>query len=243
MRVHHYLLLGAAAAVAGLLTACASSGNSGNAGKAPVGTTPSTGTGTSTVLAGRPAPASAPPAHAGSTVARTAHHTFAPYDASGRLTAAVSGGQRSGNCWTTSIAVPIAGVYRCFAGNEILDPCFAPAAETSPPTVACFADPWHPGTLLTLRRALPKDDPQLTDGHPWALELANRARCVDITGVVPRLAGVDLEYRCGPGLVAGFGAAATDTLTARYGPMHGPLHSEQILAEWRGRSYHIGPGD
>jgi hypothetical protein len=169
------------------------------------------------------------------------HHVFAPYDASGRLTAKVSGGTHTGKCWTTSIAVPIAGVYRCFADNEILDPCFAPAVETSPPTLACFADPWHPGTLLTLRGPLPKDEPVPTDGHPWALQLANGARCVAITGVVPTVDGVTLEYSCASGDMAGLRAGADGQLTARYGSTHGPLHVEQVAAEWRGRSYRIGP--
>jgi hypothetical protein len=230
-------LLAALAAAGLLLAACA-----GSAGV-------SSGTAVNTVAVST-APAAAGPAatHASSSAgpgssATTARHTFAPYDASGQLTAAVVGAHRQGTCWTTSIAVPIAGVYRCFADNEILDPCFAPAVETTPVTLACFADPWHPGTLLTVRGSLPKDDPQLTDGHPWALQLANGARCVDITGVVPTVDGTAVEYVCGSGRVAGIADTAAGAVTARYGTMHGPLHAEQIRAEWRGRSYRIGPTD
>jgi hypothetical protein len=234
VRAHHYLLLGvAAAAVAGLLTAC------GGSGDGPAAAGPSSA---SAVPAARPTTtATTTAAHTGP--AGTTHHTFAPYDESGRLVATVVGGHRPGKCWTTSIAVPIAGVYRCFSGNEILDPCFAPALETSPPTVACFADPWHPGTVLALRGALPKDEPLPTDGHPWAVELANHARCVGITGVVPTVGDVPVQYRCADGLVAGLVQAGSGTVTAQYGTMRGPLHSAQIVAEWRGRSYHIDPDD
>lgn len=228
MRLRRFLLLGSLIALAGLLlTSCAGSSQQ------PAASGATSEPGPRVASSPRPAPTNTP------TV--TAHHTFAPYDPSGQLTATVRGATRTGTCWTTSIAIPIAGVYRCFAANEIFDPCFAPAAETSPLTVACFADPWHPGTLLTLRGPLPKDDPLPTDGHPWALQLANSARCVAITGVVPTVDGVAVEYTCDGGDVAGLGTSAAGPLIARYGSMHGPLTAERVVAEWRGRSYRISP--
>jgi hypothetical protein len=35
-----------------------------------------------------------------------------------------AGPSRTGECWTDSIAVARAGVWRCMLGNEIRDPCF-----------------------------------------------------------------------------------------------------------------------
>jgi hypothetical protein len=98
-----------------------------------------------------------------------------------------------GSCWTSSITVAASSAYRCYAGNTILDPCFAaaPAARE----VSCYADPWASAVRVLLSAALPKPAP-LAVTHPWALELANGKRCVAATGVVTRLGNVALLYRC-----------------------------------------------
>jgi hypothetical protein len=169
---------------------------------------------------------------------QTQMRQFAPLDEHGTLTvAAESAG--SGSCFATSIAVPLSGVYRCLADNTIYDPCFAPARETSPATVVCFADPWSSGQTLTLTRALPTYDPDLTDGNPWALELANGARCVSVTGAVPALGDVDLTYACTGGSVAGLSTSDDGSMMAHYGPASGPLTDVGVSVAWRGRSYRL----
>jgi hypothetical protein len=161
---------------------------------------------------------------------------FAPYDQSGKLAARVTGSEH-GTCWTSSISIPVSGVYRCLAHNQILDPCFAPAVETTPLTVSCFADPWSPGTRVTLGAALPKDEPVLKDGSPWALELGNGAHCVVVTGAVPVLDGFALQYRCDAGAVASLQTAGDGSVGVLYGPAGGPLGPAAVLAVWRGHSY------
>ncbi|MCW2494729.1 hypothetical protein [Jatrophihabitans sp.] len=136
--------------------------------------------------------------------ATTLTRTFAPYDAAGELIAAIHG-HASGSCWTTSISAPAANTYRCLAGNQILDPCFAATPKAS--TVACFADPFSAGLLVTLSSALPKADPG-TRADPWALQLADGTHCVAVTGTVHRLGSLNLDYACGASATAGLLAAA-----------------------------------
>jgi hypothetical protein len=101
----------------------------------------------------------------------------------------------AGSCWTTSVAVARPLAYRCFAGGEILDPCFARARTAR--SVVCFVDPWTAGTRVTVARALPADELLISTTRPWALELANGAHCVAATGVVGRVGSTVLLYRCG----------------------------------------------
>ncbi|MBE7187257.1 hypothetical protein [Jatrophihabitans endophyticus] len=126
----------------------------------------------------------------------TARHTFDPYTASGRLTVAVTR-RTSGSCFSTSIADPTGSAYRCFAGNQILDPCFARPGTgkvAKGGTVACVADPWSKATVLTLTKALPG---RTTPEHRvWAFLRSDGARCVAATGTVPAVAGRNLAYNC-----------------------------------------------
>jgi hypothetical protein len=179
---------------------------------------------------------SSPPAHV--KPVRTTMKQFTPLDAHGhRTVAATSGG--SGKCFATSIAVPLSGVYRCLSGNNILDPCFAPAHVTTPARVVCFADPWSAGTVLTVHGALPHYTPDPTPGDPWAIALSNGARCVAVTGAVPQLNGIDLTYGCGEGTVAGLTSTTNGALVAHYGPSTGPLHDVGVRTAWRGHSYRL----
>jgi hypothetical protein len=123
--------------------------------------------------------------------------TFAPFAA----TAPALARTLSGSCWTSSIAVSRPLAYRCFAGGEILDPCFARTRTDR--SVACFVDPWTAGIRLDVARALPADGPIIGAARPWALELANGARCIAATGVVGRVGATVLLYRCGRAGAAG----------------------------------------
>lgn len=144
----------------------------------------------------------------------TASKTFTPYDASGALIVATTS-DATGSCWTTSIALPSPTTFRCIAGNAILDPCFVPPNTTDPKTAACFTDPWSPGVRLVLTAAPPKPD-VTTRTTPWALELANGARCVAVTGTVDQVGSVDLRYSCGGAAEAGLPSTPGAALSALY---------------------------
>jgi hypothetical protein len=171
---------------------------------------------------------------AGSSPAHTVVRTYTPYDASGQLVATVHDVVR-GSCWTSSIAAPVRGAYRCIAANNILDPCFAPPGTASPDSVACLDDPWSEALVLHLTARLPNTPPLGDGSRPWALELANGARCVAATGTVPSVQGVNLAYRCSNGRSAGVVDATSPTVRADYGdPRTATLESVTVTTIWRG---------
>ncbi|HEY1778221.1 MAG TPA: hypothetical protein VGG41_18840 [Solirubrobacteraceae bacterium] len=113
----------------------------------------------------------------------------------GTLSARFHVGSRArGYCWTSSLAADAADAYRCMAGNAINDPCFAASAHAR--TVACFIDPWHAVTLLTLSRPLPRHGPPVRDALPWAIETSNGHRCVFLTGATAPMGGERINYGC-----------------------------------------------
>ena len=215
-RGHRALAAAAGAAVVLLLlTACASA-----TGRA--------GTGSPTGGAGRPVAPSPAAAH---TVVRT----FSAYSADGSLTVPVAGHQR-GTCFTASIAAPGSSAYRCFAGNRILDPCFAAPGTSHPHTLACVATPWAPATLLRLHGSLPHAKP-VGPVRPWAAELAGGLRCVASTGTVPSVAGISLGYTCtggGAAAVSSMGPAAVAALASYVPKGASTLQQRTVTVLWRG---------
>lgn len=119
----------------------------------------------------------------------------------------------SGSCWTSSITVHAANAYRCYAGHDILDPCFAATAAAR--AVVCYADPWTPGVRVVLTGTLPRPAP-LAVTHPWALELANGKRCVAATGVVNRIGDLVLIYHCDGGGESGLPVARGGATRTEY---------------------------
>jgi hypothetical protein len=117
------------------------------------------------------------------------------FTATGRLAPAFRVGSRgSGYCWTGSLATTAPDAYRCFQGNAIHDPCFAPRPRAR--MVACFLDPWHPVTLLRLTRPLPSHGPLVKDALPWAIVTTDGRRCVFLTGATAPMGGERINYGC-----------------------------------------------
>lgn len=142
----------------------------------------------------------------GNRASATVRHSFDPYDSAGALTVAVAH-RSSGSCWSTSLADPTRWAFRCFSGNEILDPCFARPGTTTG-TVACIADPRATATVLTLTEALPTTS--YTEQRVWSFTRADGVLCVAATGTVPAVAGRNLDYNCADGTFA-----SLDDLRAR----------------------------
>jgi hypothetical protein len=209
----------AASTVAG----CRAGGSGAQAGAQP-------STSASTSASGPVAASSSPTArNMGST--RLVH--FRAFTAAGRPATPVRAGG-SGSCFITSITVPQAGAYRCLAGNRLLDPCFAPPAMASPDTVICYADPWSAGQRIHLTARLPTPRP-LAHPRPWAIRLANGARCVAVTGVAQSDHGVAMTYQCAAGHAAGLGTDGGRQLVAAYGvPPKGALSRVAVTTAWTG---------
>jgi hypothetical protein len=164
----------------------------------------------------------------------TVVRTFAAYDAAGRLTVPVAA-HRGGHCWSASIAVLSAGAYRCFAGNTILDPCFAPPDAAEQGTVACIADPWSSAVVLRLTAPLPKDAGARSAERPWAIVLQTGIRCVASTGTVPAVDKVNLPYHCNDGTSAALTTRAGPHLHAsEAAPGATTLRRAAVRVVWRG---------
>jgi hypothetical protein len=149
--------------------------------------------------------------------------TFSAYSADGSLAVTVAD-VAAGSCFTGSAAAPAPGAYRCFAGNNILDPCFAPPVTRKPLQIACVAAPWSRAVVLTVSGRLPAADTTTGVVRPWAFQLATGVRCVASTGTVPAVHGVNLGYHCTDGGDAALrtsapsaAKSAATTVTADYG--------------------------
>jgi hypothetical protein len=162
-------------------------------------------------------------------VTRVVH--FRPFsDTGSAATAARAAG--SGQCFSTSITVPTAHTYRCFGDKEIFDPCFASPVRADPGSVFCYLDPWSPARRLTVTARLPDATP-LPHPRPWALQLANGARCISVTGTVPVDHGIALTYFCSNGHAAGLDAGHGQLRTASYGrPPDGALTRVAVTTMW-----------
>jgi hypothetical protein len=159
----------------------------------------------------------------------TKTRVFAPYDRSGAPTAGVAA-RRSGSCFTTSITVSAKSAYRCFAGNAILDPCFA--AHAAPHVLACYTAPWSRAVRLTVTAALPAASGAIHVARPWALELAGGLRCVVTNGTPTMLHGVALGYQCPDGW-AGLLTTSGALRHALYQASDGAVRTLGVTAVWR----------
>jgi hypothetical protein len=131
---------------------------------------------------------------------RTEHTNRLPvFTPQGRLSPRFHVGARGhGYCWESSLASTAHNAYRCFEGNLIHDPCFAPSPQAA--SVACFLDPWHRVTVLRLTRRLPKPAPPVKGPPlPWAIVTGDGRRCVFMTGATALVAGKRVNYGCTDG--------------------------------------------
>ena len=128
---------------------------------------------------------------------RTQHTGHLPvFTAQGTLSPQFRVGSHGvGYCWTASLATQAPDAFRCMQGNAIHDPCFAPPRNRT--VVACFIDPWHAVTVLTLDRPLPRHGPAISGPLlPWAIILMDGRRCTFLTGATAAMGGQRINYGC-----------------------------------------------
>ncbi len=107
---------------------------------------------------------------------------------------------RAGTCPSGSEVSPRRDAWRCFSGNEILDPCFSSPKRRN--VVLCPLAPWFDrGTELRLHKPLVAAQGNharpSTGLTPWALQLADGRRCIYAEGATSVVAGERLNYFCG----------------------------------------------
>jgi len=152
------------------------------------------------LVAGLTATAGASRVPARAAVAATQMVRVIPVTAHDRLKPGYSIASRLHNGMCEPGSDVLAGVYRCFAGNFVVDPCW-PDESSSTPAVDCVLDPWkHQVVRITLRSRL-----TASPGGPlvpWGLQLSTGQRCVAAQGTH---SGIDnnrhiLNYDCSPKL-------------------------------------------
>lgn len=102
---------------------------------------------------------------------------------------------KSGSCWTTSIASANDKAWRCNVGNFIHDPCF----EIDTNRLVCNVDPeiTENGFVLNLTEALPpRENLSISDRLYWIVKLANGTKCWLITGTAGMVNGEFYYYAC-----------------------------------------------
>lgn len=161
----------------------------------------------------------------------TKTRVFAPYDRSGAATTGVVA-HRSGSCFTASITVSAASAYRCFAANELLDPCFVVPGSTH--LLDCYADPWARAVQLRVPR-LPKATSTISVVRPWALTLADGSHCVATNGTAPVVRHVALGYQCRTGMAGVMGSVHARLLHVLYRSVDGLVRTVRVAAVWQTR--------
>jgi hypothetical protein len=173
-------------------------------------------------------PITAPPA--------TQMEHYVPWTAGGSVAPGIAliGTLSGGDCWTTSIADgPNEYAWRCLAGNDIYDPCFAPPGASNVTQVACARSPFSGVYLLNLTSPLSQSSSARTATYPWYLVLSNGQQCDGFDGAgPPTVDGVTLDYVCKDG-----GASepndGTEPWTVQYGPNEsGPLQPLNVVQAW-----------
>jgi hypothetical protein len=131
---------------------------------------------------------------------KTAVVIFQPW-ANGTLGSGfIVSGKAQGSCFTHSLSTDRPDAWRCFEGNDILDPCFAQSPHSD--TVACAESPFSKHmVLLSLKKRLTDGDNATTKwlqpkGMPWGLLLTNGDTCVFATGATDAVGGERLNYAC-----------------------------------------------
>ena len=82
----------------------------------------------------------------------------------------------SGHC----VAAGVAGnsTYRCFAGNQIYDPCFARPKATTGPLLCTYNPTRRRLVRMDVSGPLPAPLPGAPQTRPWAMQLADGQVCV-----------------------------------------------------------------
>jgi hypothetical protein len=135
-------------------------------------------------------------------VAATDVKRYKAWDANGDP-AVNSFSEAAGDCATESFKSSRGDAWHCFAGSQILDPCFEnPFFERE---VLCVSSPWAREGVVVRTRLDEANRRRRPGGRPWAVVLANGKRCTFLSGGTAVGPGRHrLNYACGRSARAGF---------------------------------------
>lgn len=147
---------------------------------------------------------------------------FEPFDAQGLLGASVRARETSGDCESGSFADsgrPEA--WRCFAGNEIHDPCFESPDRA---VVACFDSPDQTSDVVVITPNAPLPPAAANGGSPedappWQIQLTDGRSCFYMGGATFAIGDLRANFSCdGGGVVFGEPDRSTPQWTIAYAP-------------------------
>jgi hypothetical protein len=148
---------------------------------------------------------------------RTVVHYFRPFR-NGKIAPGIHVKQDArGFCWETSAVENRRYAWRCFRGNEILDPCFSPTRHAH--AVLCPIKPWSEHVVrLRLTRSLPAwQRERFKVTLPVGLWTANGKRCLHGSGATVVFRSRPITYECaGGGVLADYPRRSTSTWTIWY---------------------------
>jgi len=132
---------------------------------------------------------------------RTQIKLLTPFGPAGLIIGMAVTEKVKGSCFTSSSASGSRpDAWRCSSGNGILDPCYQRILGDEKQLACPVGGPWPANVLLlTLTQPLPTEprkEISRADTLPWALELANGQRCTLMTGAMPPVAGMRINYGC-----------------------------------------------
>ncbi len=132
--------------------------------------------------------------------AQTTVVIFSPWASSGLRHGLTVSERAKGSCWTHSLSTDRSDAWRCFKGNDILDPCFAGPSRSV--LIACAEGPFSQKVVL-LRLSKPLSDGEnpttkmlQPKAEPWGLRLRSGDTCVFVTGATDVVGGERLNYAC-----------------------------------------------
>jgi len=99
--------------------------------------------------------------------------------------------ERRGDCNSGSSATVRSDAWRCFAGSNILDPCFENPMHDR--EVMCVRSPWARSGILLRTRLDPNDRFPIKAG-PWYLVIRGRLRCGFVGGATTVVRSFRLNY-------------------------------------------------
>jgi hypothetical protein len=150
--------------------------------------------GTTGALMAGAASARPQPGRAHATATHVAH--VRPVSKTGRLRSGYTIDHRRGHAHCVLGSEATGTAYRCFAGNEVLDPCWVQAGSAHS-HVICLGLPWsHNVSRLHVTKGYDNSAMTTPAREPWGVRLTNGTRCGRVQGASGSVHGRFITYFC-----------------------------------------------
>jgi hypothetical protein len=119
-----------------------------------------------------------------------------PVDAGGHLRSGYTVTHRRAHAHCVLGSEATGTAYRCFSGNEVLDPCWVQAGS-SHSHVVCLELPWsHDVIRLHVTKGYDNSAMTTPGREPWGMRLTTGTRCVGVQGATSLVHGHAITSAC-----------------------------------------------